>query len=254
MNGIIVQNELEDISLDVVWQGAAGKFDARMSEISMTGCFVESMGQEIMGETINFKVQLPSGIWWVALQGEVVDREYPLGFEVRFANLTRENRRLLAQVIAHGRNHAQQISEKEDKCDTEQISGLSRRVLVADDDAMTLKIVKTVIETEGYDVVCASDGREAFSILQQDANFSAVIFDMMMPHLDGLGLIRWVKTDDRLLHIPIGMITAEQDPKIWDDSIAAGASVFLPKPFTPPQIKMMLYMLVKQNEPAKLIL
>jgi len=119
---------------------------------------------------------------------------------------------------------------------------------VADDDPMTLEIVKAVIENQGYDVVCASDGREAFKILQQDANFSAAILDMMMPHLDGLGLIRFMKMDERLRHIPIGMITAEQDPKIWDDSVAAGASVFLPKPFTPPQIKMMLHMLVKKSE------
>jgi CheY-like chemotaxis protein len=53
-----------------------------------------------------------------------------------------------------------------------------------------------------------------------------------------------MKTDSRLSRIPIGMITAEQDPKIWDESVAAGASVFLPKPFTPPQVQMMLRMLV----------
>ena len=71
---------------------------------------------------------------------------------------------------------------------------------------------------------------------------------MMMPHLDGLGLIRYAKTDSRLRHIPIGMITAEQDPKIWDDSVAAGASVFLPKPFTTPQVQLMLRMLVSKGD------
>jgi len=39
------------------------------------------------------------------------------------------------------------------------------------------------------------------------------------------------------------MITAERDPKVWDDSVAAGVCVFLPKPFTPPQVQMMLHML-----------
>jgi CheY-like chemotaxis protein len=55
-----------------------------------------------------------------------------------------------------------------------------------------------------------------------------------------------MKGDERLRHIPVGMITAEQDPKIWDDSIAAGASVFLPKPFSPPQVTMMLRMLIRE--------
>lgn len=250
MSVIVVEKEQVFVSLDVVWQGAAGKFDARVGEISMTGCFIESMGQEVMGETINFNVLLPSGIW-VTLQGEVIYQEYPIGFEVRFTNLSEDKQRLLTQVVAaHGGKQARQILEQEEKCNIARFSGLSRRVLVADDDATTLGIVKAIIENQGYDVVCVADGREAFKILQQDANFSAAIFDMMMPHLDGLGLIRYVKMDSRLHSIPIGMITAEADPKIWDDSAAAGASVFLPKPFTPQQIKMMLQLLVTKNEPG----
>lgn len=248
MSDFAKQNEQVNVSLDVVWQGAAGKYDARMGEISMEGCFIDSMGQETMGETIYFKVHLPSGIW-VTLQGEVIYQEYPIGFEVRFTNLTQENRMLLAEVVAaHGGRQAQQILlEEEEKTAVAQSAKDSRRVLVADDDAMTLEVIKAIIESEDYDVVTASDGREAFRILQQDANFSAAIFDMTMPHLDGLDLIHYTKTDERLRHIPIGMITAEQDPKIWDDSVAAGANVFLPKPFSPPQIKMMLRMLVKKS-------
>jgi CheY-like chemotaxis protein len=55
-----------------------------------------------------------------------------------------------------------------------------------------------------------------------------------------------MKADERLRRIPVGMITAEQDPKVWDDSVAAGASVFLPKPITPAQIQMMLRMLASK--------
>jgi CheY-like chemotaxis protein len=90
------------------------------------------------------------------------------------------------------------------------------------------------------------DGRQALSILQQDATFGAAIFDMMMPHIKGLDLILYMKGDERLRRIPVGMITAEQNPKVWDDSVAAGASVFLPKPFSPPQVQMMLRMLTSK--------
>ena len=246
---IAVQQEQVNVSLDVVWHGAAGKFDARMGEISMDGCFIESMGQEVMGETINFNVRLPSGIW-VTLEGEVIYQEYPIGFEVRFSNLTPNNRSLLTQVVAaHGGvNALQAVREEAENNAAGQISAIARRVLVADDDAMTLELVKSIIEKQGYDVVCASDGREAFRILQNYANFHAAIFDMTMPHLDGLGLVHYVKTDERLRHIPVGMITAEQDPKVWNDSVAAGVNVFLPKPFTAPQIQMMLRMLDKKVE------
>ncbi|MEP6903197.1 MAG: response regulator, partial [Actinomycetota bacterium] len=200
MNDIAVQNEPVNVSLEVVWQGAAGKFDARMGEISMAGCFIESMGQEVLGETINFKVHLPSGIW-VTLLGKVIYQEYPIGFEVSFVNLTEENQRLLTQVVAaHGGKQAQQILKEEEKNITSQVPDKLCRVLVADDDSMTLEIVKAIVETQGYEVVCASDGREAFRILQQDADFCATVFDMMMPHLLGMDLIHYMKTDARLSH------------------------------------------------------
>ncbi|MDQ6786418.1 MAG: PilZ domain-containing protein, partial [Acidobacteriota bacterium] len=69
MTDISKPNEEVNVSLEVVWQGFAGKYDARMSEISMDGCFIDSMGQETLGETVKFKVHLPSGVW-ASLQGE----------------------------------------------------------------------------------------------------------------------------------------------------------------------------------------
>jgi hypothetical protein len=52
MSEVLEQNEQVNVSLDVVWQGGAGKYDARIGEISVNGCFIDSMGQEILGETI----------------------------------------------------------------------------------------------------------------------------------------------------------------------------------------------------------
>jgi len=106
--------------------------------------------------------------------------------------------------------------------------------------------VAAIIETEGYEAVTVPDGQQALTALQQGATFHAAIFDMMMPHFQGLDLIRYMKADEQLRRIPVGMITAERDPKVWDDSVAAGASVFLPKPFTPPQVQMMLRMLASK--------
>jgi CheY-like chemotaxis protein len=51
----------------------------------------------------------------------------------------------------------------------EQTSATSRRILVADDDPAILRLVKTLVEKEGYTVVTASDGREAYKILQSCA-------------------------------------------------------------------------------------
>jgi len=119
-----------------------------------------------------------------------------------------------------------------------------RRILIADDDPAILRLVETILEKEKYSVVIARDGREAYKILQSDPNFTAAILDVVMPHISGTELVKFMKTDKRLMSIPVMMMTAEQDPKLSSDSFAAGAVVFLPKPFTTTQLQIMLQMLI----------
>ena len=118
------------------------------------------------------------------------------------------------------------------------------RVLVADDDPAILRLVTAILEKEGFTVVGARDGKEAYKALQDDGNFTAAVFDVVMPHIPGPELVRYMKTEKRFMKIPIMMMTAEQDPKLSRDSFAAGAVVFLPKPFTTVQLQTMLRMLV----------
>ena len=120
----------------------------------------------------------------------------------------------------------------------------NRRMLVADDDPAILRLIATILEKENFNVVAARDGREAYKILQSDANFTAAILDVVMPHISGPELVRYMKSEERLKRIPVMMMTAEQDPKLSSDSFSAGAVVFLPKPFTTAQLQIMLQMLI----------
>lgn len=120
------------------------------------------------------------------------------------------------------------------------------RILVADDDPAILRLVATILEKEGYAVVTTRDGREAYKTLQSDPDFTAAIFDVVMPHISGPELVRHMRTEKRFMRIPVMMMTAEQDPKLSSDSFAAGAVVFLPKPFTTVQLQTMLRMLVSK--------
>jgi CheY-like chemotaxis protein len=123
-----------------------------------------------------------------------------------------------------------------------------RRILVADDDPAILRLVTAIVEKEGYAVVPARDGREAYKLLQTDSDFVAGIFDVVMPHIQGPELVRYMKTEKRLMKIPVMMMTAEQNPKLSSDSFSAGAVVFLPKPFTTAQLQIMLRMLIAKSE------
>jgi CheY-like chemotaxis protein len=125
------------------------------------------------------------------------------------------------------------------------------RVLVADDDPAILRLVTTLVEKEGYAVVTARDGREAVKLMKADADFAAAIFDVVMPHIEGPELVRYMRSEKRLMKIPVIMMTAEQNPKLTSDSFAAGAVVFLPKPFTSSQLQVMLRMIVSQAAKEK---
>ena len=118
------------------------------------------------------------------------------------------------------------------------------RILIADDDPAILRLISTILEKENFSVVHARDGREAYKILQSDANFTAAILDVVMPHISGTELVKFMKGESRLMRIPVMMMTAEQDPKLSSDSFSAGAVVFLPKPFTMAQLQIMLQMLI----------
>jgi two-component system, OmpR family, response regulator VicR len=126
----------------------------------------------------------------------------------------------------------------------------TRRMLVADDDPAILRLIATILEKENFIVVTARDGREAYKLLQSDADFTAAILDVVMPHITGPELVRFMKEDERLKKIPVMMMTAEQDPKLSSDSFSAGAVVFLPKPFTTAQLQIMLQMLIGK-QPAE---
>ena len=94
-----------DVCLDAVWDGKSGNYQARITDLSEGGCYVDTMGQAHIGEVLAFKLQLPDGEW-LALRGEVAHQTPPLGFGLRFVTLSDEQREKLHSIL----DHAQPIS------------------------------------------------------------------------------------------------------------------------------------------------
>jgi chemosensory pili system protein ChpA (sensor histidine kinase/response regulator) len=129
-----------------------------------------------------------------------------------------------------------------------QIPTSPRRVLVADGDQSILSLVTGVAGKEGYEVVTARDGREAYRILQSDANFSTALLEVDMMHIGGADLIGYMRTEKRLMRIPVMLTTSECSPRSLTKTMAARAAVFLPKPFTPDQLRILLHMFERKKE------
>ncbi len=119
-----------------------------------------------------------------------------------------------------------------------------QRILVADDDAAILRQVAAVLEAEGFAAITARDGKEAYKLLQSEEPFAAAILDIVMPHIEGRDLVRYMQSERRLMKVPVIIMTTELNARLSSDSFSAGAAAFLPKPFTDPQLLTMLHMFV----------
>lgn len=121
------------------------------------------------------------------------------------------------------------------------------QILIADDDPAILRLVKAIVEKEGFTAITARDGREAYKVLASGSAFAAAIFDVVMPYIQGTELVRHMQSEKRLMKIPVIIMTAEQNPRLSSDSFAAGAVAFLPKPFTTSQLQAMIRMFVRKD-------
>jgi PilZ domain-containing protein len=76
-----------DVSLDAAWDGKSGNYTARITDLSDGGCYVDSLGDVTMGELLCLKLHLPNGEW-LELTGEVAHHTPPVGFGLRFLELS----------------------------------------------------------------------------------------------------------------------------------------------------------------------
>jgi DNA-binding response OmpR family regulator len=114
-------------------------------------------------------------------------------------------------------------------------------VLIVDDEQSLRSVLEKMLIDEGCRVLTAGDGTEAQDILRANPEpVSVVILDWMMPQMSGIELLRWMKTQPIVAHIPVIMLTALDDPERMKEGIDAGAFYYLIKPFQRPLLQSVL--------------
>lgn len=106
------------------------------------------------------------------------------------------------------------------------------RILVADDNELNRDLLSRRVRRLGHEVALAEDGRQALELLRAEP-FDVVLLDIMMPNINGYEVLEAVRLDDHLMHIPIIMISAVDEPESIARCIRLGAVDYLPKPFDP---------------------
>ncbi|MGH2423488.1 EAL domain-containing response regulator [Pseudomonas sp. C 49-2] len=102
-------------------------------------------------------------------------------------------------------------------------------LLIVDDEPQVRKLLETLLQHEGYQTICASNGEEALQVVVQQAP-DLILLDIMMPGMDGYEVASQLKSDDATAGIPIIMLSALSDAGARVSGLESGAEEFLSKP------------------------
>jgi signal transduction histidine kinase len=105
-------------------------------------------------------------------------------------------------------------------------------LLVVDDEATNRDVLSRRLRRQGHTVLTANNGNDALTIMTETP-FDLVLLDIMMPDMDGYEVLRRIKSDEHLQHIPVVMISAVDELESVVRCVAAGAEDYLGKPFNP---------------------
>jgi two-component system alkaline phosphatase synthesis response regulator PhoP/two-component system response regulator VicR len=112
---------------------------------------------------------------------------------------------------------------------------MAKRILAVDDEKHILRLVQINLEKAGYDVITASNGREAVEKVRAHSP-DLIVMDVMMPEMDGFEALKTLKADGKTAAIPVIMLTAKaQDADVFH-GWQSGADLYLTKPFNPMEL------------------
>jgi DNA-binding response OmpR family regulator len=124
-----------------------------------------------------------------------------------------------------------------------------RPILVVDDDAKIVRLVRTYLERDGFGVVTAADGPAALDAIERHRP-ALVVLDLMLPELDGRAVIRAVRRDEQAGATPILVLSARGTTLDRIAGLEDGADDYLPKPFSPSELVVRVKAILRRTSGA----
>jgi CheY-like chemotaxis protein len=121
------------------------------------------------------------------------------------------------------------------------------RLLVIDDDAVIIELLRVSFEIEGFEVISARDGQEGLERARADRP-DVVISDIMMPRLDGLQLVTRLKGDPATRHLPVILLSAKAQNAEVQQGLEAGADDYVTKPFDPLELIDIVHSVLERDQ------
>jgi CheY-like chemotaxis protein len=112
---------------------------------------------------------------------------------------------------------------------------MEKHILIVDDDEMVRMALVELLKPEGYLLDEAGSGKEALAKLEKD-KYDLMMFDIIMPEIDGIELCKRVRAREEYKDIPIVFLTAKSREQDRIKGLEAGANLFLSKPISPEKL------------------
>ena len=113
---------------------------------------------------------------------------------------------------------------------------MAEKILIADDDPETLRLVSLMLQRQGYEIVTAANGNQALGMTRTELP-DLIILDVMMPDLDGYEVARQIRKQTDTANIPILMFTAKSQVEDKVTGYESGADDYLTKPVHPAELQ-----------------
>ena len=120
-------------------------------------------------------------------------------------------------------------------------------ILIVDDEEVNVKLIKGMLAPENYNLISASSGSEALSMLAPNRP-DLILLDVMMPEMDGFETCRTIKLDKNTRTIPVLMVTALSEKEHRLKALDCGADDFLSKPVDKTELKIRVKSLLRIKE------
>jgi two-component system, OmpR family, alkaline phosphatase synthesis response regulator PhoP len=124
---------------------------------------------------------------------------------------------------------------------------MANKVLVADDEIHIIHVVAIKLRNNGYEVISASNGAEAYELACRE-NPDIVVTDYQMPLMTGIELIEKMRADDRTRNTPVILLTARSFAITQEMQESLGVSNCLSKPFSPKELLKTIQDILYQKE------
>jgi two-component system cell cycle response regulator len=133
----------------------------------------------------------------------------------------------------------------EARTDVRQTSG--KTILIVDDEVMNRKLIEAILDAENSEIITAEDGVQALACAAETPP-DLILLDMMMPGMNGLEVLRRLKSDATTAEIPVIMVTAMADRESITQALDAGADECLAKPVNASELVLLVRNMLSQHE------